>query len=128
MTDEGLRQYLNDLAGMRYFVFSRERGDGTRQNPNGTIHIHGYIAFRYGKRFNTMRKLLSKDTIGVNAHIEPRRTSRLACINYVKKIGFYSNKAHTRIGKIYEYGDPPILTFHRQPAPLYPTQRNYLSA
>ena len=107
IAEEDLFNYLKAISNVRYFIFVKEKGAGTEDNPNGTVHYQGYIEFTAPKKFSTMKSILSNDKIGSNAHIEPRRFSRTTCINYVKKIGPYQDKAFTHIGQIYEYGNNP---------------------
>lgn len=105
ISDEELDEYLKKLPHVRYFVFAREKGNGTVENPYGTVHHQGYIEFSIPKRFSTMKKYFSKDKIGVNAHLMQRKYSRESCVLYVKKEGLFSDKSNTRIGKIFEFGE-----------------------
>jgi hypothetical protein len=97
-TDEELFEYLKTLVNVRYFVFCKEIGD------NGTEHHQGYIEFSAPKRFSTIKKYFSEESIGVNAHIETRYGKRADCVNYVKKIGKFKDKAYTQIGEVFEFG------------------------
>ena len=105
LSDQELYGYLVQLPHVKYFVFSREKGDGTDETPTGTIHNHVYIEFSLGVRFTQIKKYFSEETIGVNAHVEPRESSRESCVLYVKKEGPFSDKVHTRIGEICEFGE-----------------------
>lgn len=105
MKEAEFYNYLKGLNNVRYFVFVREKGEGTEINPGGTEHYHCYIEFLMPKKFSTMKKCFSKENIGVDAHIAVRKYSSTTCINYVKKEGKFANKADTRIGEIYEFGE-----------------------
>lgn len=107
LTEQELFDYLQSLVNVRYFVFAREKGNGSINNPDGTEHYQGYIEFLSPKKFSTMKGYFSADRIGVNAHISPRQYSRQSCVDYVKKVGLHADKADTRIGEVYEYGNPP---------------------
>lgn len=104
MSDQELDQYLRNHEKIRYFVFAREKGDGTAENPEGTVHIHCYVECSYPLHLSTAKRIFSEESIGVNAHLEPRKESRGSCILYVKKEGPFIDKAHTRIGNIHEGG------------------------
>ena len=105
LNEQELYDYLQTLNNVRYFVFVRERGDGTADNPNGTEHHQGYIEFDSPKKFSTIKNYFSEDKIGVNAHIAQRRETRISCVNYVKKVEGFSDKVHTHISDIFEYGE-----------------------
>ncbi len=96
--------YLKSLPNVKYFVFVKEKGHGTNNNPNGTPHYQGYIEFNQPKKFSTMKNKFSQETIGVNAHLASRKGPRIKCVEYVKKVGSHNNKKDTQIGKIYEFG------------------------
>ncbi|MCL2061161.1 MAG: replication protein [Firmicutes bacterium] len=98
-SDEQFSEYLQSLDHIKYFVFARERGDGTTQNPEGTVHLQGYVEFTNGKTFATLKKLFPR------AHIEPRNGTKKAARDYVMKTGKYADKAHTRIGEVIEWGE-----------------------
>ena len=105
LTELEMSDYLKTLVNVRYFIFAREKGDGTDGNPEGTEHHQGYIEFTAPKRFSTMKHSFSVETVGVNAHIKPRLSKRINNVNYVKKIGKHADKAHTRISEIFEFGE-----------------------
>jgi hypothetical protein len=105
LNEQELYDYLKTLSNIRYFVFVREKGDGTIDNPNGTEHHQGYIEFSSPKKFSTVKNYLSEAKIGVNAHISQRKNTRSACVKYVKKIDLFLDKAHTHISDIYEFGE-----------------------
>ena len=65
LTDQQMFEYLKTLSNMRYFIFVKEKGDGT-ENSNGTEHHQGYIEFSTPKKFSTIKNFLSNNTIGVN--------------------------------------------------------------
>jgi len=98
-TDEQFNEYLQSLDHIKYFIFAREKGDGTEANPDGTVHLQAYIEFTQGKTFSTIKKLFPK------AHIEPRLGTKQAARDYILKVGKYKDKAHTRIGEIFMFGD-----------------------
>ena len=64
-------EYLQTVKDLRYVVFQRERAPET-----GTEHYQGYFEFTQPKWFTTIKKYLSKEHIGVDAHIEARRGKR----------------------------------------------------
>lgn len=107
LNEQEMFDYLKSLVNVRYFVFVREKGDGSQAKPFGTEHHQGYIEFSKPKKFSTMKSCFSVDKIGVNAHISPRKYSRQSCVDYVKKEGAHADKAHTQIGQVYEYGIQP---------------------
>lgn len=107
LSEQTMFDYLKSIVNVKYFVFVREKGDGTQTKPEGTEHHQGYIEFTMPKKFSTMKGLFSADKIGVNAHISPRLSNRKACIDYVKKQGTHADKAHTQIGQVYEFGNQP---------------------
>ena len=98
-TDEEFSEYLQTLDHIKYFVFAREQGDGTEENPGGTVHLQVYLEFTNGKTFATIKKLFPR------AHIQPRLGTKKAARDYVMKVGKYADKAHTRIGEIFTFGD-----------------------
>ena len=104
-TEEQFLEYLKTLINVRYAIFGRERGDGTDGNPLGTQHYQGYIEFSMPKRFSTVKGYFSEDSIGVNAHIQTRAGKRADARDYIFKLGKYADKAHTRMGDVYEFGE-----------------------
>lgn len=104
MTEKTFYDYLKKLTNIKYFVFVKEKGDGTESNPEGTEHHHCYMVFSAPKKFSTIKGYFSKENIGVNAYVAPRKYSPASCIAYVKKEGKFADKAHTRISDIFEYG------------------------
>jgi hypothetical protein len=98
-SDEQFNEYLQSLDHIKYFVFAREKGDGTDGNPDGTVHLQVYLEFTNAKTFATMKKLFPR------AHIEPRLGTKAAARDYVMKTGKYADKAHTRIGEIFTFGE-----------------------
>ncbi len=86
--------YLQTVSDLRYVVFQRERAPET-----GTEHYQGYFEFTQPKWFTTIKKYLSKKTIGVDAHIEQRRAKRT-------QARLYCMDEETRISPTYyEYGE-----------------------
>lgn len=86
--------YLQTVSDLRYAVFQRERAPET-----GTEHYQGYFEFTQPKWFTTIKKYLSKKTIGVDAHIEQRRAKRT-------QARLYCMDEETRISPTYyEYGE-----------------------
>lgn len=87
-------EYLKTVSDLRYVVFQRERAPET-----GTEHYQGYFEFTQPKWFTTIKKYLSKATIGVDAHIEQRRAKRT-------QARLYCMDEETRISPTYyEYGE-----------------------
>lgn len=86
--------YLQTVSDLRYVVFQRELAPET-----GTEHYQGYFEFTQPKWFTTIKKYLSKKTIGVDAHIEQRRAKRT-------QARLYCMDEETRISPTYyEYGE-----------------------
>ena len=93
-TEQEFLEYLKTVSDLRYVVFQRERAPET-----GTEHYQGYFEFTQPKWFTTIKKCLSKKTIGVDAHIEQRRAKRT-------QARLYCMDEETRISSIYyEYGE-----------------------
>jgi len=105
LTEQEMYNYLSSLTNVKYFVFVREKGDGTPQNLSGTEHHQGYIEFATPRKFSTIKNFFSSENIGVDAFISQRQYARASCVNYVKKTGKFEYKAHTRIGEMFEYGE-----------------------
>ena len=70
-SEQEFMSYLQTLPDLRYVVFQREKAPET-----GTEHYQGYFEFTQQKWFTTIKKYLSKEKIGVDAHIEARRGKR----------------------------------------------------
>ena len=70
-TEQEFLSYLQSVPDLRYVVFQREKAPET-----GTEHYQGYFEFTQPKWFTTIKKYLSKEHIGVDAHIEARRGKR----------------------------------------------------
>ena len=86
--------YLQTVSDLRYAVFQRERAPET-----GTEHYQGYFEFTQPKWFGGIKRCLSKETIGVDAHIEQRRAKRT-------QARLYCMDEETRISPTYyEYGE-----------------------
>lgn len=62
---------------LRYMVFQREKAPET-----GKEHYQGYFEYTQPKWFTTIKKCLSKETIGVDAHIEQRKGKRSQAREY----------------------------------------------
>lgn len=93
-TEQEFLEYLKTVSDLRYAVFQRERAPET-----GTEHYQGYFEFTQPKWFTTIKKYLSKATIGVDAHIEQRRAKRT-------QARLYCMDEETRISPTYyEYGE-----------------------
>ncbi len=105
LSDTEFYEYLQTLPSVKYFIFCRERGNGTEDNPDGTIHFQGYIEFSCGKRFSTLVKCFGADKVGNQGHIEPRNGTRKGCADYVRKTGKHADKANTQIGDVFEWGE-----------------------
>jgi len=101
-TEIELIRYFKSLSHVKYFCFGREKGDKC-----GTEHYQGYIDFIQPKAFSTMKKIFSEPNVKPNAHIEQksRFSKKSDCRDYIFKIGAHVDKAHTRIGDVYEYGE-----------------------
>ena len=93
-SEQEFLEYLKTVSDLRYAVFQRERAPET-----GTEHYQGYFEFTQPKWFTTIKKYLSKATIGVDAHIEQRRAKRT-------QARLYCMDEETRISPTYyEYGE-----------------------
>ena len=93
-SEQEFLEYLKTVSDLRYVVFQRERAPET-----GTEHYQGYFEFTQPKWFTTIKKYLSKKTIGVDAHIEQRRAKRT-------QARLYCMDEETRISPTYyEYGE-----------------------
>ncbi len=93
-SEQEFLEYLKTVSDLRYAVFQRERAPET-----GTEHYQGYFEFTQPKWFTTIKKCLSKKTIGVDAHIEQRRAKRT-------QARLYCMDEETRISPTYyEYGE-----------------------
>ena len=93
-SEQEFLEYLKTVSDLRYAVFQRERAPET-----GTEHYQGYFEFTQPKWFTTIKKYLSKKTIGVDAHIEQRRAKRT-------QARLYCMDEETRISPTYyEYGE-----------------------
>lgn len=76
-SEQEFLEYLNTVTDLRYAVFQRERAPET-----GTEHYQGYFEFTQPKWFTTIKKCLSKENIGVDAHIEQRKGKRSQAREY----------------------------------------------
>ena len=93
-TEQEFMEYLQTVKDLRYVVFQRERAPET-----GTEHYQGYFEFTQPKWFSGIKKCLSKENIGVDAHIEARRGKRSQAREYCMD-------EETRISpQYYEYGE-----------------------
>ena len=93
-TEQEFMEYLQTVKDLRYVVFQRERAPET-----GTEHYQGYFEFTQPKWFSGIKKCLSKEHIGVDAHIEARRGKRSQAREYCMD-------EETRISpQYYEYGE-----------------------
>ena len=86
-TDEEMFTYLQNLEHIKYFIFSREKG-----NMEGTIHLQMFLIFTIGKRFSTIKKLFPK------AHIESAKGSNTQNRDYC-------SKNDTHISGPFEFGE-----------------------
>ena len=86
-TDEQMSEYLKSLEHIKYFIFSREKGD-----KEGTIHLQMFLIFTIGKRFSTIKKLFPK------AHIENAKGTNTQNRDYC-------SKSDTHISGPFEYGE-----------------------
>ena len=112
-TEQEFYDYLRTLNNLMYFTFQRECGE------SGTEHFQGYIEFESPKKFSTMRNALSEKSIGVQAHIEMRNGTKKDAHDYAKKIGKYADKADTKIGQSYEYGEISLVEERGKRTDLY---------
>lgn len=76
-----------DATSHNCLIYQLERGE------SGTPHYQGYIEFVRRVSFTT-----AKESLGQNAHIEPRRGTRIQAIAYARK-------EDTRIEGPWEYGN-----------------------
>ncbi|MCL2630808.1 MAG: replication protein [Firmicutes bacterium] len=97
-TEEALLGYLKGLLHVKYVVFGREKGE------KGTEHYQGYIEFSEPKDFGTIKNIFSEPNVKPNAHIDPRKGTRIQARDYILKVNDYADKADTRMGDIYEHG------------------------
>lgn len=69
---------------VRYCIHQKERGDGTPENPEGTVHHQGYMEFNKTQRHSAVKKWL-----GNGVHLEKMRpgSNRDACRAYARKEG-----------------------------------------
>lgn len=77
-TTEDEDRLKQSATGLTYIVFGYETGEA------GTHHLQGYVVFPKVKR---MRE--AKNTIGFNAHLEPKRGTPEQAASYCKKDGLY---------------------------------------
>ena len=92
--EQQFMEYLQTVKDLRYVVFQRERAPET-----GTEHYQGYFEFTQPKWFGGIKRCLSKETIGVDAHIEARKGKRSQAREYCMD-------EETRISpQYYEYGE-----------------------
>lgn len=85
-SDLEIKEYIESLEHIKYFIFQREKGHET-----GTEHIQGFIVFSIAKRFSTIKQYFP------TAHIEKCKGSNTQCRDYC-------SKTDTRIAGPYEYG------------------------
>lgn len=100
-----LLEYLKTLSHIKYVAFGREIGDGTEENPNGTEHYQGYIEFSTPKWWSVIKGYFSEPNVKPNAHIDFRKGTRKQAHDYVFKINEYADKAHTKIGDTFYFGE-----------------------
>jgi len=111
LTEEQFCEYLKTLVNVKYFCFGREKGDGRDTSVSGggssegIEHHQGYIEFSMPKKFSTVKGYFSEAAIGVNANVSARIAKRSEARDYVFKRGKHADKAHTRIGGVYEGGE-----------------------
>ena len=92
--EQQFMEYLQNLKDLRYVVFQREKAPET-----GTEHYQGYFEFTQPKWFSGIKKCLSKENIGVEAHIEARKGKR-------SQARLYCMDEETRISpQYYEWGE-----------------------
>lgn len=87
MTDTQFFDYCKGLEHIKYFIFSRERGEIT-----GTYHIQMYIEFTISKRMSTVKQYFPR------AHIEKRKGSKVQARDYC-------TKSETHISGPFEFGE-----------------------
>ena len=97
--------YLQSLPDLRYVVFQREKAPET-----GTEHYQGYFEFTQPKWFTTIKKCLSKSTIGVDAHIEARRGKRTQAREYCMDEETRISPQYYEWGEFIEDGERSDLT------------------
>jgi len=81
-------------SGIIYGVYQIERGHGTPENPEGTLHLQGYLRFSSNKRLSYLKRLHP------TAHWEKRRSTHV-------KAREYCTKEDTRVSEPVEWGTPP---------------------
>lgn len=83
---------------VQYHIFCLEKGD------QGTLHYQGYVELT---EMRTWRFLL--DNVDPYTHFEKRMGTQQEAIDYVKKTGKHSNKAHTHLEGPYTSGEPKSI-------------------
>lgn len=82
------------IKDLQYAIWCPERGD------EGTRHLQCYLQFK-----NAIEMMQAKKRIGFGkAHLEPASGTPEQNVQYVKKEGPYSDKKHTHIGDVQEWG------------------------
>jgi len=97
--------YLQTIDNLRYAVFQREKAPET-----GTEHYQGYCEFTQPKWFSTIKKILSKPTIGVDDHIEPRHGKRSQAREYCMDEETRISPTYYEVGEFIEDGERSDLT------------------
>ncbi len=97
--------YLQTIPDLRYAVFQREQAPAT-----GTEHYQGYCEFTQPKWFSTIKKILSKSTIGVDAHLEPRHGKRSQAREYCMDEDTRISPTYYEIGEFIGDGERSDLT------------------
>ena len=103
--EQQFMEYLQTIPELRYVVFQRERAPET-----GTEHYQGYFEFFQPKWFTTIKKYLSKSTIGVDAHIEARRGKRSQAREYCMDEETRISPQYYEWGEYAEIGERSDLT------------------
>lgn len=70
---EHIGKYLESLESFKYCIYQLEKGE------EGTNHIQGFIVFKSGKRFRTVRSFLPM------SHLEKAKGSNTQCRDYCSK-------------------------------------------
>ena len=113
---DGWLENLIDLVTSRGYKYCF----GEEVGKNGTFHIQGYIEFKSGMKFRSIKNLL-----GDRCHIEKARGNRKQNLTYTQKDGkFHTNfelPLHDRILQL-EYGDVKWRLWQQFVLDLYRTQ------
>jgi len=95
------REYYNEVAHAldlpENFAVSHERGE------EGTEHWHIILGYTNQRHFNSIKNKAPR------AHIDPMKGSPKETKDYLDKVGKHEEKACTKIGETFSYGDFPDI-------------------